>query len=169
MGSQKGFTLIELIIVIAIMGLVLSLATPRLSAFFERPEDHELRDFDQFILRSARTAILPRGRFGSDAASGRGAARLERNIDAKPVRLSIRPPRTVLLLEADTDLSRFDFTLFRIESVEEDGRAAALEPELPFTSLGMLPPFSLKLSDGVHPPFWWRMNRIGDIAVETHP
>ncbi|MBI4180141.1 prepilin-type N-terminal cleavage/methylation domain-containing protein [bacterium] len=165
----RGFTLIELLIVLAIIGVVLALASPRLSAFVERPDDRELRKFDQFLLESSKVTLSERksdGPPGDRPFRFRGATLGMIRPEDKPLRVKIVPPNAVKLLIADTAVASFEFARYRIEDVEEEGRATDREPELAFTPMGSLPPFSLKLYPQQGEPVWWRLNRLGDVRLE---
>ncbi len=136
------------------MGLVLTMAAPRLSAFLYTPEDRDFRGLEHFIERGARRAVreplVPHNR-----------------PDARPLRIRITQPSTFTLLRADTSLARFDLSTFRIEGIEENGRPlSSMEPEFDFNELGTFPPFSIHLVAAQEDRRIWRIDRLGAIRVE---
>lgn len=156
MRRRNGFSLIELLLVFALMGLMFSLAMPRLSAFLAGPRDRELRSLDHFVLRASRRAI-------------REPLVPENQPDAKPLRIKIVPPRNLTLIRADTELAMFEMSHFRIEDVEQDGKPTVKEPEFPFSPLGLLPPFSIHLAAARTPggdQIRWEIDRLGAIRVK---
>ena len=146
----------ELLIVVSLMGLMLTLAAPRLSAFFAQPEDRELVDLEHFFLKSvrraSRTPLVP-----------------DNQPDAKPLRIKIIPPKDILLLQADTELAKFEFTRFKIDAVNQTVSPDDREPEFSFNAIGLLPPFSLKLAGTPARPLdrrLWQLDRLGSIRVD---
>lgn len=152
--SQRGFSLIELLLVITLMGLLLTLAMPRLSAFLARPEDRELRQLENFLIGGARRALrespVPRDQ-----------------PDAKPIRVKIVPPKNVVLLRADTELATFELVIYRIGDVYQDEQRTNPEPEFVFSPMGFLPSFTMELSsERPRMDIHWHIDRLGGVRVE---
>ncbi len=153
--------MIELLLVMLIMGLLMTMAAPRLAAFLPLPEDRELRTMEHFFLRGSRIAL----REPLVPAS---------TPDAKPLRIKIVPPDLLILLRADTELVRMKLGSYKIESVEQDGIPTPPEPEFSFNALGQIATFKLTLSGASRMPGGaavnkrlWRINRLGVVRWET--
>ena len=150
----RGFTLIELIVVMSLMGLILTMAMPRLTAFLSIPTDRELREIGHFVLRAERRAV-------------RESLVPENQPDARPLRIKIVPPKNMLLLRGDTELSKIELSVFRIEEIEQDGVPTIPEPEFDFNPIGIVSPFSMNLAGpAAKDHIRWSVDRLGGIRAE---
>lgn len=153
-SRRGGFTLIELVVVLALMGICAAAVAPRLTAFLANPSDREIREIEHFVLRSSRRAI-------------REHIVPEDQPDAKPMRMKIIPPRELHLLRGDSELARYDLTYYRVDDVFQDGHPTVREPEFSFSPMGVMPPFSMELSgDKALEKIRCRLGRLGDFRVE---
>jgi len=152
---MAGFTLIELLIVLTLMGLTFTMALPRLSAALAGPKERDLRNIEQFVLRAGRRAL-------------RSPLVPLDQLDAKPLRIKIAPPRDLVLLQADTEIARLALAEYRIEEVKQQGLETPPEPEFAFNTLGLTEPFTLHLSGpSVEDRMRWRIDRLGTVRTES--
>lgn len=57
-SNKKGYTLVELIVVLALMGIVLSVAIPSVSLIFNTAEKGELMEFRRDIIFARNRAVM---------------------------------------------------------------------------------------------------------------
>ncbi|QNO16112.1 prepilin-type N-terminal cleavage/methylation domain-containing protein [Alkalicella caledoniensis] len=69
LNEQKGFTLIELIVVIAIIGILAAIAIPRLGAFTSRAEDAAEKADIRIIESAAQMYYAEVGSFPADISA----------------------------------------------------------------------------------------------------
>lgn len=57
-NNIKGYTLVELIVVIALMGIVLSIAVPSIDIIFKTAEKKELMEFKRDLIFARNSAVM---------------------------------------------------------------------------------------------------------------